>query len=495
VYLAWGFPATSRVNREHAASVPDEWAQRFSPIHMPFVADKSLSPSEVADDLDELEWILENRYSYLRLKGVDYRMALDAIRLSARQGSHRSTLALQIAKLVALFGDGHSAVDDPSLNALCGTYLPLLPEWADGQALAVKPDRSGFLNQLCPCLESLDGLPLQQWLDAAERITASGSAQYRRTRTRRALRLIPYLRTELGLASAKTVRVGLRSLDGEQHTTVELPLAEQMPMYGEGVVSETRLLPNGVGYLRIARMDDSPAFLDGLVRAMNDFRDTRGLIIDVRNNGGGSRAPLQVLFPFFMGPDEAPVVRNVAALRLGNPPEGLDDRWLHPADWAQWSAAERKAVEQFAKSFQPQWTPPAGQFGPWHYLVLSPQASRAGYYHYDRPVIILMNSANFSAADIFLSALKGMPGVTLMGTPSGGGSGMFRKYRLGHSDILLRLSSMASFQSDGRLYDGNGVQPDVLIEPRPADLIGHGDSILDAALARLAPASATQPQP
>jgi C-terminal processing protease CtpA/Prc len=44
---------------------------------------------------------------------------------------------------------------------------------------------------------------------------------------------------------------------------------------------------------------------------------------------------------------------------------------------------------------------------------------------------------------------------------------------------------MASFRPDGKLYDGNGVTPDVLVEPHAADWIGRTDTMLEAALKRL----------
>jgi hypothetical protein len=44
---------------------------------------------------------------------------------------------------------------------------------------------------------------------------------------------------------------------------------------------------------------------------------------------------------------------------------------------------------------------------------------------------------------------------------------------------------MASFQADGRMYDGRGVEPDVIVLPTATDWIGKGDSVLDAALERL----------
>jgi hypothetical protein len=177
-------------------------------------------------------------------------------------------------------------------------------------------------------------------------------------------------------------------------------------------------------------------------------------------------------------------VLNVAAYRLGHKKDILSERWLYPASWEGWSAEERSAIRQFAEEFCPQWQPPSGQFSEWHYFVVDP-LSDPKCYHYCRPVIVLMNADNFSAADIFLCAFKGLPNVTLMGLPSSGGSGRYMKYRLAHSDIGVRLSSMASFQPSGKLYDGNGIQPDVVVEPIPTDFIGRTDSVLDAAVATI----------
>jgi C-terminal processing protease CtpA/Prc len=75
--------------------------------------------------------------------------------------------------------------------------------------------------------------------------------------------------------------------------------------------------------------------------------------------------------------------------------------------------------------------------------------------------------------------------VTLLGVASGGGSGRSGKLTLPRSGVRLRVSTMASFQPNGKLYDGNGVPPDVVVEPTPEDWIGESDSMLDAALRRI----------
>src|SRR5262249_5911090 len=106
-------------------------------------------------------------------------------------------------------------------------------------------------------------------------------------------------------------------------------------------------------------------------------------------------------------------------------------------------------------------------------------------FHYDKPVAVLLDGDCFSATDVFLAAFSGGPGITLVGQPSGGGSGRAIAYRLPNSRLTVRLSSMVSFRTDGRLIDGRGVAPDVLVEPGTADFIGRGDAMLDAAVAAL----------
>jgi C-terminal processing protease CtpA/Prc len=114
-------------------------------------------------------------------------------------------------------------------------------------------------------------------------------------------------------------------------------------------------------------------------------------------------------------------------------------------------------------------------------MVVSPGKER----RYDGPVLVLTDTGCFSATDIFLSAMKDQPGVTLVGTASGGGSGRARTQVLPASGIGVRISSMASFRAGGALYDGAGIEPDVLVPVLPTDLIGRTDSALQAVRRRI----------
>jgi hypothetical protein len=156
----------NRVNRTHSGTVVGEFEYLTRRIDYSF-RDRSWSNRKQAEaDLDELEWLLENRYSYLKLKGIDYRAALDSIRSTLGDGISRGMLALQLMKLMALFGDGHSGISDPDIQRMFPGFLPFLIEQSEGRFIAFKPDRSGFLDPQRPFIRKIDDIELDVWLQA-----------------------------------------------------------------------------------------------------------------------------------------------------------------------------------------------------------------------------------------------------------------------------------------------------------------------------------------
>lgn len=54
-----------------------------------------------------------------------------------------------------------------------------------------------------------------------------------------------------------------------------------------------------------------------------------------------------------------------------------------------------------------------------------------------------------------------------------------REFQLPHSKLVVNLSTMASFQKSGQLYDTVGVAPDLAMEPVPTDWFGATDTVLE----------------
>ncbi|GMU36428.1 MAG: hypothetical protein KJ057_07595 [Phycisphaerae bacterium] len=479
-----------RVVRAHASSPDPRYAELTT---RGIGAGRMLTGAEARDDLDQLEWLLKNRFAYLTLRGVDIEAAIDALRCGVEGGVTTGDLALQMQKLVALFGDGHSGVSGSQLRAaMPAGALPCNVVETSGRIFALSTDGRSFLDPEHPVLGGLDGDRIESWLDAARPTVPRGSDPLLRRGCVERLTWISYLRAELGRPGSDSVTLNLESLDGSSTRSLALPVAAEPPRYIPPHPKVSGLRDDGLGYLRIEMMRDDLEYLDALQKMMSRFRGARGLIIDVRGNGGGTRDVLRVLYPYFCKPDDPPSVLNVARYRLGpgEPPDAkegyLSDRFLFPPTASVWSPRERAVIDAFLRSFKPEWIVPADGFSGWHVFV-APAGAIKPSDRFDRPVAILMDSNCFSATDVFLSAFKGRPGVTLIGTPSGGGSGRKRGYTLAHSGIEVRLSSMASFRADGRLYDGRGIEPDVLAPATPDDLIGRTDSVLDLAVSRLRP--------
>jgi hypothetical protein len=470
-----------RVVREHANQVGKEYAFLKKTISLKsFGGDKYLSKAEVEADLDEFEWMLENRFSYLHLKGIDYRAGLDAIRLSAAEGMNRGTLAYKLRKLITLFGDGHSLIQDPDIENLCSGFLPFMVEDCNGQIVAFQTDRSEFLDPNYPVLKTMDGIELSVWLKYAQELATKGSKQLLKYQTVHNLRYIELLRKELGIDEKAEVEIGLESFDGQKQKEMSLKLANERPIYGSWPKTQSSILKNAIGYLRIApTMDSREEFLKGLVQSMQDYKDTNGLVIDIRGNEGGSRMPLVTLLPFFMDPNEQFKIINISVYRLGVPNIGdyTEARFLFPVTSSWYSETEKRQIQKFISNFKPEWNFMKHDFSDWYCFVVKPPRF-SSYYRYQKPVVILMDARNFSA-------FKGMPKITLIGAVSSGGSGCPIKYRLHNSQILVQLSSIISFRPNGQLYDGRGIDPDITCDFVPEDLIGRSDSVLERALKTL----------
>jgi len=472
------------VTREHGGADPRfrHLAKRIKPDRY---EKDLLAAAKAAEDLDELEGLLEAAYSYLARNKVDHRAALDTIRAGLGKQIPVATFALQVKKLLALFGDGHSDVS-MGLGAMGGrTYSPFLFGEHDGGIFLFAGDREALVHEADPFVKAMDGVAIGKWLAAARGVVARGSPQFVRRQARRSLRYVAYLRQELGLRIRTSLEVEFA--DGHKQG---FKLTGDRPKYGAWPRTRSGILPNNLGYMRLPFMSGSKGALKWVEDRMHEFSETKGLILDLRDNGGGTRDVLKVLAAYLLSDKAPPRIASIAAYRLPSwdpidRPDGyLQNRFLYPLSWRGWNPAQQAAAEAHLKAFRPEWTPPKGRFSKWHVMVLDRSGAQRPFLYRER-VVILMNAGCYSATDIFLGALKGLEGVTLMGTPSGGGSGRTRGYRLANSRLEVRLSSMASFQPSGRLYDGNGVAPDIVVKPARGDWIGRGDRILDAAKKKL----------
>lgn len=435
-----------------------------------------LTRATALQDLAILRQWLEERFAYLRVGGVDVEAAFERVADGISAEPDRAAFALSIQAFLSNFVDGHAGVAGFSSPR---DYLPFILEPTGDRWAAVLEDRSRLVDPEFPYVVALDGLPIDRWSESARALIPNGSASLVLDETARWLRSLGLFRERLGLEPADSVVVELESRLG-QRRTVTITVGDRLPIRGAWPRRGSGFLDGGVAYLRLPAMDQNA--VEEIRRWMPRFANAPGLVIDVRGNGGGSREALRELLPYVLEPDSGPRVVNVASYRAhpDHSSDHLESRWLYRADDPRWADEERVAIRRAVEAFQPEWEPPADEFGDWHYMVVSPSPDPGA--HFAGPVAVLLDQRAFSATDIFLGAFADLTDAVLVGAASRGGSARAVVHLLPNSQLSVRFATMASYRPDGRLYDGRGVHPDVLVPVLPEYHVLNGpDPILERA--------------
>lgn len=448
-----------------------------------------ITKAELRQDLQVFQTRLENESSYLTLRAFNYKTAIEQLEANIEQGINLEQFADQLHKLIMQLGDCHAGLQARTQWPKSRSMPFRVAETQAGIA-ALKIDADRPIDAQCPYLESIDGIPIASWLETASTYVAQGSPQLIRQRSLQWLGFIDLLRAEIPASDHKfkqeIITLGLRSADKTVRSTQRL----RIPTHGFSVAKvqqqPSRRLDKNIGYLRIPTMDSR--LTESIVDQLRQSMDTTGMVIDVRDNGGGTQDILQAIYGFFVNPESTPRVTNIAAYRLG-PRFKLNHIAYRPTyreNWEGWTTAERESIRSVGSQFNPQWELSKDQFSQWHYMVLSRQRGQQGNLYYRNPIVVLCNAKSFSATDNFLNAFAELPQVTSIGQPSGGGSGARRSFTLPNSGFRVSLSSMASFRPNGQTFDGHGVEVDIAAKPTLRDFLDpNADSILDLAIKTL----------
>ncbi|MFH1744459.1 MAG: S41 family peptidase [bacterium] len=194
---------------------------------------------------------------------------------------------------------------------------------------------------------------------------------------------------------------------------------------------------DGIGYILITNWSwDNIDELEPAYEALDEFAEAKGLIVDVRPNGGGDERLAQYFAGCFITEPRI-YAKNV---------------YRDPSD-------------------------PSGFTNPPYDRVIEPKKGRPKYRG---KVAVLMGQANMSSCEAFLLMMKQAPSCTLVGDRSFGSSGNPKAFPLANG-VTVYLPSWKAMRPDGTVFEGEGIAPDVLIEATEEDF-RQGDPVLDAAL-------------
>lgn len=207
---------------------------------------------------------------------------------------------------------------------------------------------------------------------------------------------------------------------------------------------EFKLLPGNIAYVALNSFENDKT-AEMFEAAFSSIAQADALIIDVRDNGGGSSSVGWKVLSF------------------------LTDKPFKVSKWR---------TRNYRPTYRA-WGYPEGRYG-----EESGDQPPDGKRLYKKPVVVLTSPRTFSAAEDFMVAFDMMERGPIIGEPTGGSTGQPLIFYLPGGGSA-RVCTKRDMYPDGREFVGVGIQPDRLVRPTLEDVRAGRDTVLEAALAEL----------
>lgn len=466
-----------------------------------------LSKDDALDDVKEFRTLLKKESSYYQLLKYDFTNRFAEIEHTIMDSDSVPIhfLAYEFEKLIAETIDRHANIRmsnfDERQHEILNLYFPLSLAYFNGNVVGLKPGKQDgtyqYYTKKFPFLKSVDGIPIHEFLNEYAYRSKNSPLEAKISGGLKEMGDFGRLYFKQGQPRANQVH--LTFTNGKTDKTIKVPLSDKKSRWldlGSLRVNKNynpfdrdehydlhkldTWLTDSIAYLALPAMvsyNSKPDLEAYLKNTMTKFNDAKALIIDVRSNGGGTRQILNTLSGYFVQPEQTPWVANVAYIRsdqrINEDMSSMQSRFLYNYNSRELSDTDRKAIDTFNKEFKPEHAVDPDKFSRPFYMVL-----RSNEKLLSCPIYILVNEESFSAASVFTSAFKGLPNVSISGINTNGSSGRSVLFYLKHSNIRVRLSTMLSFQRNGKTLDGNGTAPDIVIEKDIDQIFGKKDAQL-----------------
>ncbi|UCC67906.1 MAG: hypothetical protein JSV79_12445 [Armatimonadota bacterium] len=371
-----------------------------------------------------------------QVPGLDWDGVLEEYLPRVREEQTTEQYYLVLQECTARLRDGHTSV-------ICPTALrdvdmpPLLVRPVEGKAVVVGVGKAEEV--LRAGLEAgleithVDGRSVGEVLDESMYPYISASTQQGRDRA-------AYCRLLEGPQGSK-VTIRLRGLDGsmrEVSLVRESDLSAMPWLPSRRPVVEYRDLSDGIAYVALNSFE-SEDVVSEFDAVFDKLRQARGMVIDVRENAGGSTG-------------------NAARI-IGR----LTDKPLPLSAWRT-----RDHLPAFrAWGMTEAWYQAAHDF-------VRPRGERP----FLGPVVVLTGAGTVSAAEDFLIPLHASGRATLVGERTAGTTGQPLYIEL-PKGLRARICTKWDTYPDGREFVGVGVIPDVEVHPTQEDIAAGRDAVLE----------------
>jgi carboxyl-terminal processing protease len=255
----------------------------------------------------------------------------------------------------------------------------------------------------------------------------------------------------------RTVPVDVEFYDGKKKFTLNIDrnmswdIQKKLRISGKSENDEYStlkytVLNNNIGLLTVSD------FMNNSFKSLFDSIYTQilqsdALIIDLRNNGGGSSNNADYILTHL---SSKPIKTSSWGSRMYIP---ANASWHYPQEW---------------------------YFNSSNYLM--PVENKKIY---NKPVIILINAGTFSSSEDYCVKFRGMNRGKLIGSLTGGSTGNGVRITLLKEVAEANICSKKDISPDGTIFVGVGVKPDIEIKETRLSFIDKKDIVLEKAISEL----------
>ncbi len=232
---------------------------------------------------------------------------------------------------------------------------------------------------------------------------------------------------------------------------------------------ESKLLKDNIGYIAVNSMNPTQEIIPLFDSALDTLFNTKALIIDIRNNGGGSS---NTGFYIIVRTSNKPLQVFKSKVRIYS--VDMFDKWFSDEEMFDVFYSVYQGI--FPDTTEANKEGLLGKFKNCEYFVLQPRPPI-----YDKPIVVLIGPKTFSAAEDFLAPLHGTDRVTLIGKSTGGSTGQPLMINL-NNDLSVRICSRRCWCSDGYEFVGKGFVPDIEVKETIEDILSGKDITLEKAI-------------
>jgi C-terminal processing protease CtpA/Prc len=265
-----------------------------------------------------------------------------------------------------------------------------------------------------------------------------------------------------------TFQIKIRKPDGSFNSFVLVhapcSVRDIYPREENNELLDFKWVDHDIAYIALNSFDD--AKIDTLfLQILPKLYKAKGLIIDIRNNGGGSTEIGTNILKYLT--KDTLLYGEKVVTRLNNSYYRAIGGWIKSSDTID-NTEYRDCYLNFYNKY-------------YYYFPFAPDTVKLRAKQIEIPTAILTGNNTASAAEDFLVYADKMKNMIRIGEKTYGSTGMPYVFNLPGGGSA-RVCTVEDTYSDGRKFVGFGVIPNIEVKPTVQDFIDHKDPVLDKAL-------------